>query len=120
VKDVKDLIDQRAGRAVATIVMQRFKIGMAIGAQHYDFSIQYRSVRDFRQSRSYGMVTLGKWQTVPPVEPHIALIHLGHDAVAVPFDFEYPANAFKRLVNQRGKHWLDARGRGHAGCTAQV
>ena len=49
-------------------------------------------------------VTLGEWETVARVEPDATLVHLGHDAVTDPFNFEYPASTIKGLVNQPGQH----------------
>ena len=40
VEDVKDLIDQMPGRAVAPVVLQRFKAWLAFVIEDHDFSIQ--------------------------------------------------------------------------------
>jgi len=74
VQKVEDIVNQLAGRAMASEVLQRFEVRMALLIQDNDFAVEHGLMFQPLQGRDHGPVTLGEGQPVARVQPDFAMV----------------------------------------------
>src|SRR5207244_3908452 len=90
------------------IVLQELEPWLGLVIEYDDFAIEDCLVAQFSELLNDGSIPFVKRKLVSGIEADQSLTDLRDPAITVPFDFEQPTGAVKRLVDRGCKHRPDA------------